>query len=166
MSDLLSALAAADEQYEDVEASSGFALHPVWKGIAEIEAARLEENKEKGQVQLFVKFKTEHGTPATWVTLVGFSDKNTEDQVAFSKKTLLAMGHSGSFADLAKPGGTEHLLGRNCEIQVKHNTWEGTTRENVYVNRAVDTPQSSAEAGAFAAQFNAAPTDGGDDIPF
>jgi hypothetical protein len=163
MSDLLAALAAADEQYAGVDAAEGFDLHPEFKGIATVETARLEQKESR--VQLFVKLKTEVGSTAIWITLMGFSDKNTEKQVAFSKKTLLHLGHTGPFAELARDGGTGHLIGRQVEIQVKHETYEGTKRERVYTNRAVEGgAASSAETTSFAAQFNA-PQQDLSDIP-
>lgn len=156
MTDLIAALAAADAQYAGVEAAEGFELHPEFKGIATVETARVEQKDDR--VQLFVKLKTEHGSPAMWITLMGFSANNTEKQVAFSKKTLLHLGHEGTFADLAREGGTGHLIGRQVEIQVKHETYEGTKRERVYTNRQVEGGAANDAAVAdFAAQFNAQP---------
>lgn len=167
MTDLLAALAAADAQYAGVEASEGFELHPEFKGIATVEIARIEQKEDR--VQLFVKLKTDQGSPAMWITLMGFSANNTEKQVAFSKKTLLHLGHTGTFADLARDGGTAHLIGRQVEIQVKHETYEGTKRERVYTNRAVDGAEAATSAATqdFAAQFNqqAVPADVAAAIP-
>ena len=164
MSDLIAALAAADEQYEGVEAADGFELHPEFKGIATVEQARIEPPKE-GRVQMFVKLKTDVGSPALWITLAGFSPNNTDRQVAFTKKTLLHLGHTGTFVDLAKDGGTAHLIGRQVEIQVKHETYEGTKRERVYTNRAVegDGAGGGEAVNEFAAQFNAQPSLPSDD---
>lgn len=156
MSDLLAALAAEDAKYQAVEATDGFELHPVFKGIATVESARLE-TKNDGTIQLFVKLKTEKGSLAIWQGLTNFK---SESQVGYAKKTLLHLGHTGSFAELAQDGGTGHLIGRMVEVQVKHETYEGTTRERVYTNRAVEGGGAAigdSAANDFAAQFNAVP---------
>lgn len=162
MTDMLAALAAMDNTHAGVDAQSGFSLHPPFKGIAEVTDAKVEQKAGGNDYQLFVKLKTELGNPAVWITLTGFK---SEKAVAYSKKSLLCLGHTGTFQDLAM-GGAERMVGRKVEIQVKHRKYEGVDREDVYLNRAVEE-QLSADVAGFADQFNAAPAAAqDDDIPF
>lgn len=162
MTDMLAALAAMDEAHSGVEATSGFSLHPTFKGIAEVTDAKVEQNSN-GDLQLFVKLKTDLGNPAVWITLSGFK---SEKAVAYSKKSLLCLGHAGTFLELAK-GGAEAMVGRQVEIQVKHRKWEGVDREDVFLNRQVEgSGADSGEVSEFANQFNEDTKKDDDDIPF
>lgn len=153
--EFLAALAQADQEHANVQAAEGFALHPECTCIGEVETARIEK-KNDGNLQLFVKFKTEHGHPAVWQQLTGFK---SDSQVAFTKKVLLHLGHEGGFAELANS--TAHLIGRKVELQIKHDLYEGKKMERVYTNGAVEGSDltTNADTSAFAAQFNATQVD-------
>ena len=108
-----------------------------------------DESPDKGTLNFWVKFKTEHGE-------IGGRFYMSEKAIEHTCKKIAAMGFRGD--DLNELAGGETLLGKLCQITVEHEEYDGTTRARVgFVNENHSTGNwSHNEAAALkASQFNA-----------
>ncbi len=139
MSDFLARLAELDTAYEAAPELGG--LHPEFKGVGTIEAARIEESKMAGDNTLYlnVHVKTDLGMAFLNIRLTNFS---SEKQLSFTKGQLANIGHADKLSTLNDtiPG----LIGSGLEIDVQHNAGEGKhegkTFANVYARKLVTAP--------------------------
>lgn len=158
--DIMAALAAANELYENAEEISGYTVHPAGPYIARVDEAILEIHKDKGHVQMVLKLVTDEGSIRQWIQLSNFV---SEKQASYSKNVLRCLGFEGDLKELGEKT-TAVLLGNEVAISVKVETYEGITRNNVFFQRFVGAAEFQPTSG-FEGQFSAATSNDDDDFP-
>jgi len=124
-------------------------IHPMGVFIAEVLDHGFRESKEKKTLSLQIQFQTEHGT--VYADLY-FTEKTVEK----TTEKLRAIGWEGE--DFYELRDGQVLRGKRCQITVKHEVYEGSTRAKVeWINDENYVPglQHDDEAAVKAKMFNA-----------
>lgn len=124
------------------------ALHPEGRFKAVIEDHGYMPTKDGSGMQFFAKFNTNDGKVITgFFALSGGAAEHT-------LKRIRAMGYNGDDMNELTEGNV--LIGNECEIEVKHETWQGKERAKVvWVDPKGGAQVKRLEAGANIAKFNA-----------